>query len=45
MDRQRIGLVVQAYAPANFVPVAWTCQKQRWIKFLRVPIEAYQPAK
>ncbi len=35
----RLGLVVQAYAPPNFVPVAWTCEGQKWIKFLRVPVE------
>jgi hypothetical protein len=34
----RPGLVVQPYAPANFVPVAWTCEGQKWIKFLRVPV-------
>jgi len=33
------GVVVMAYAPANFVPVAWTCQNQKWIKFLRVPVD------
>ena len=36
------GLVVMAYAPSNFVPVAWTCQGQKWIKFLRVPVDAGQ---
>jgi hypothetical protein len=34
----RPGLVVQPYAPPNFVPVAWTCEGQRWVKFLRVPV-------
>lgn len=34
----RPGLVVQAYAPANFVPVAWTCEGQKWVKYLRVPV-------
>jgi hypothetical protein len=34
----RPGLVVQAYAPPNFVPVAWSCRKQKWIKFLRLPV-------
>ena len=33
------GLVVMAYAPPNFVPIAWTVQGQKWIKFLRVPVE------
>jgi hypothetical protein len=33
----RLGLVVQPYAPAHFVPVAWTCEGQKWVKFLRVP--------
>jgi hypothetical protein len=35
---RRPGLVVQAYAPPNFVPIAWTCKDKRWIKFLRVPV-------
>jgi len=40
MDRhQRPGLVVQAYAPPNFVPIAWTCKDKNWIKFLRVPVK------
>ena len=34
----RLGLVVQPYAPANFVPIAWTCEGQKWIKFLRIPV-------
>ena len=28
----RPGLVVQPYAPPNFVPVAWTCEGQKWVK-------------
>lgn len=35
----RPGLVVQPYAPANFVPIAWNCQGQKWVKYLRVPVE------
>jgi hypothetical protein len=34
----RPALVVQRHAPANFVPIAWTCEGQKWIKFLRVPV-------
>src|SRR6185503_15815423 len=34
----RPGFVVQPYAPPNFVPVAWTCEGQKWIKVLRVPV-------
>jgi hypothetical protein len=34
----RPGLVVQPYAPPNFVPLAWTCEGQTWVKFLRVPV-------
>jgi hypothetical protein len=34
----RPGLVVQAYAPPNFVPVAWSCKGQKWIKYLRIPV-------
>jgi hypothetical protein len=34
----RPGLVVQPYAPPNFVPVAWTCEGQKGIRFLRVPV-------
>jgi hypothetical protein len=34
----RPGLVVQPYAPPNFVPVAWTCEGQKWVKVLRVPV-------
>ncbi len=34
----RLGLVVQPYAPPNFVPVAWTCEGQNWVKVLRVPV-------
>lgn len=34
----RPGLVVQPYAPPNFVPVAWTCERQKWVKVLRVPV-------
>lgn len=36
----RQGLVVQQYAPANFVPIAWTCEGQKWVKYLRVPVDA-----
>jgi hypothetical protein len=32
----RLGLVVQAYAPPNFVPVAWTCEGEKWIKLFQV---------
>jgi hypothetical protein len=34
----RPGLVVQAYAPPNFVPVAWSCKGQKWVKYLRIPV-------
>jgi hypothetical protein len=34
----RPGLVVQPYAPANFVPIAWTCEREKWVKVLRVPV-------
>jgi hypothetical protein len=34
----RPALVVQSYAPPNFVPVAWTCEGQKWVKILRVPV-------
>ncbi len=34
----RLGLVVQPYAPPNFVPIAWTCEEQKWVKVLRVPV-------
>jgi hypothetical protein len=34
----RPALVVQRYSPANFVPIAWTCEGQKWIKYLRVPV-------
>jgi hypothetical protein len=34
----RPGLVVQPYAPPNFVPVAWTCERQKGVKVLRVPV-------
>ena len=34
----RPALVVQRHAPANFVPIAWTCEGQKWIKYLRVPV-------
>ena len=37
-NEQRPGLVVQAYAPPNFVPIAWSCKGQKWVKFLRVPV-------
>jgi len=33
------GLVVMAYAPSNFVPVAWSVQGQKAIKLLRVAVE------
>jgi hypothetical protein len=26
-------------SPPNFVPVAWTCPNERWVKVLRVPVE------
>jgi len=26
-------------SPPNFVPLAWTCSKQKWVKVLRVPVE------
>src|SRR5262249_53547383 len=34
----RPGLVVQAYAPPNFVPIAWNCKGQKAIKYLCVPV-------
>jgi len=36
----RPGFVVQADAPPNFVPVALTCEGQKWIKVLRVAVAA-----
>lgn len=39
LNELRPGLVVQAYSPPNFVPVAWSCQGQKWVKFLRVVVE------
>jgi hypothetical protein len=38
LNELRPGLVVQAYAPPNFVPIAWSCKGQKWIKYLRVPV-------
>jgi hypothetical protein len=38
LNELRPELVVQAYAPPNFVPIAWSCEGQRWIKFLCVPV-------
>lgn len=38
----RLGYVVQAYAPANFVPLAWPCDGQKWLKYLRVPVPLKQ---
>jgi hypothetical protein len=38
LNELRPGLVMQAYAPPNFVPIAWSCEGQKWIKFLRVPV-------
>jgi hypothetical protein len=34
----RLGLVVQPYAPPNFVPIAWTCEGQKGVKVLRIPV-------
>ena len=39
LNELRPGLVVQAYAPPNFVPLAWSCKGQNWIKYLRLPVE------
>lgn len=39
MNELRPGLQVQAYAPPNFVPIAWSCAKQKWVKYMRVPVE------
>lgn len=36
----RPGFVVQPYSPPNCFPIAWTCEGQKWIKLLRVPVEA-----
>jgi len=30
---------VPVSSPPNFVPVAWTCPQQKWVKVLRVPTE------
>jgi hypothetical protein len=38
LNELRPGLVVQAYAPPNFVPIAWSCKGEKWIKYLRVPV-------
>jgi hypothetical protein len=38
LNELRPGLQVQAYAPPNFVPIAWSCEKQKWVKFLRVVV-------
>lgn len=38
LNELRPGLQVQAYAPPNFVPIAWSCEKQKWVKFLRLPV-------
>ncbi|MEX0718219.1 MAG: sialidase family protein [Planctomycetaceae bacterium] len=35
----RPGYVVQPYAPASFVPLAWTCEGDDEVRFLRVPVE------
>ena len=37
-SKTRPSFVVQAYAPPNFVPIAWTCKGKSWIKYLRVPV-------
>ena len=34
----RVGYTMQPYAPANFVPLAWSCEGQKWVKYLRVPV-------
>jgi hypothetical protein len=39
LNELRPGLQVQAYAPPNFVPIAWSCENQKWVKYLRVPVE------
>lgn len=39
LNELRPGLQVQAYAPPNFVPIAWSCEKQKWVKFMRVPVD------
>lgn len=31
--------VVDAYSPANFVAIAWTCIDQKWVKVMKVPVE------
>jgi len=45
---KRPALVVQAYAPANFVPIAWSCKAadkdKGVIKFLRVPVTPARPS-
>jgi hypothetical protein len=38
LNELRPGLVVQTYSPPNFVPIAWSCDGQKWIKYLRVPV-------
>jgi hypothetical protein len=35
----RPSFVVQPYAPPNFIPLAWTCDRQRWVKVMRVPVD------
>jgi hypothetical protein len=35
----RPGFVVQPYSPPRFVPVAWTCESQKWIKIVRLPAD------
>jgi len=32
-------LAVPVESPADYVPVAWTCRGQKWVKTLRVPVE------
>jgi hypothetical protein len=39
LNELRPGLQVQAYAPPNFVPIAWSCEKQKWLKYLRIPVD------
>ena len=31
--------VVDAYSPANFVAIAWTCIGQKWVKVMKIPVE------
>ena len=31
--------VVDAYSPANFIAIAWTCIDQKWVKIMKIPVD------